>query len=40
MKIKYIINFNQRTKLKKNETSVPNILRYLNPIRKLKGGPK
>ena len=38
MKIKYIINFNQRIKLKKIETFVPNLLSYLNTIRKLKEG--
>ena len=36
MKIKYIINLNQRAKLKKIKTSVPNLLSCLNPFRKLK----
>ena len=38
MKIKFIINFNQRTKLKKIETVVPNLLSYLDLVQKLKEG--
>ena len=36
MKIKYMINFNRRTKMKKIQTSITKTLRYLKQNPKLK----